>query len=61
MAKKEATEKELVELWEQVEKYWESLDDPLSYPWVEAKFKLSMFRTTLSLKSLRMPYRFGNL
>ena len=61
MAKLVATEEELVELWEQVEKYWESLETSLPYPWAEAKFKLSMFKTTLALKNLKMPYRFGSV
>lgn len=55
MPKKEATEKELRELWEAASAYWDKMDGNLDLPWVEAKFKLSIFKTTIGQRGLRIP------
>ena len=61
MAKSEASLDELVKIWAQVEAYWKTMNDPLPYPWVEAKFKLSVFKTTLEQKNLKIPFSFGSV
>lgn len=59
MATKEATEEELRDIWEKVETFWDSMPNKLEFPWVEAKFKVSVFRTTVSQKGLRIPHYLG--
>ena len=64
MPRADASLDELIKTWEQVEEYWKVMNDSLTvlpYPLVEAKFKMSVFKTTLIQKNLKIPFSFGSV
>lgn len=56
---KEATREELDEVWQNTEDYWNKMSDKMDMPWVKARFMLSIFKSGLSMKGLRVPMMMG--
>lgn len=52
---------ELTEVWDQVCDFWDAQPNPIQLPWVEAKFKLSVFKVTLAQKHLKIPISLGSI
>lgn len=66
MRKHEATLTELRAEWERVEEFWNKMnaiqgDDGgmMDYPWVRARFNLSVFNTMLSQRGWKVPIMLG--
>lgn len=52
----EATEEEYLELWDCTAKFWDAIkNNSITTPWVEYKFRLGVFKTTLSQKCWKKP------
>lgn len=57
---REATLEELNDTWAKVGDYWNNMPDKMEYPWVEAAFKVAVFRITLNQRWLRIPTMLGS-
>lgn len=61
MARRDATEEELLEIWDGACTFWNTMKGSLDRPWVEARFKLATFKTTIEQKGLKIPIKLGML
>ena len=52
---------ELMDVWDKVCEFWDKQPGAIQLPWVEAKFKLAVFKTTLSQKHLKIPINLGSI
>ena len=59
MARRDATEQELREVWQKVSERWNDLSGKLDYPWIEASSKQETFRVTLKQMGLKVPSGMG--
>ena len=55
---KVATSEELQEVWRNTCVYWDRIPRKIDLPWIEARFKLDVFKTAVKQKGLRIPARF---
>ena len=62
MARKDATEEQINLAWGRAISFWDTLEEStLKQPWVEANFKLKIFKLTLAQQGLKLPPRMGIL